>query len=88
MTDEKHPHIPLVVTGFVSQCYTLLYLKCMTSKDLLYSTGNSAQSLNGSGVWRRMDTYMCVAESLCCPPATITALLVSNTLIQNKKFKK
>ena len=23
--------------------YTVLYLKCITSKDLLYSTGNSAQ---------------------------------------------
>ena len=33
--------------------YTLLYLKWITNKDLLYSTGNSAQlcgSLDGRGV--------------------------------------
>ena len=33
--------------GIVSECgtdmYTLLYLKWITNKDLLYSTGNSAQ---------------------------------------------
>ena len=28
---------------FVIDMYTLLYLKWMTNKDLLYSTGNSAQ---------------------------------------------
>ena len=32
--------------------------------------------------------FMCVAESLCCSPETITALLISYTPIQNKKFKK
>ena len=34
--------------------YTLLYVKWITSKDLLYSTGNSAYccgSLDGRGVW-------------------------------------
>ena len=29
---------------------------------------------------------ICVAESLCCPPETITALLTGSTPIQNKKF--
>ena len=28
--------------------------------------------LNGSGVWGRMDTCICMAKSLCCPPETIT----------------
>ena len=28
---------------FGMDMYTLLYLKCITNKDLLYSTGNSAQ---------------------------------------------
>ena len=37
--------------------------------------------LAGRGVWGRMDTCACVAESLCCPPETITALLISYTLI-------
>ena len=35
-----------------------------------------------------METYICVAESLCCSPETITILLISYTLIQEKKFKK
>ena len=32
--------------------------------------------LDGRGVWGRMDTCMCMTESLCCPPETITALLI------------
>ena len=28
-------------------------------------------SLDGRGVWRRMDTCICMAESLCCSPETI-----------------
>ena len=35
-----------------------------------------------------MDSDLCTAESLCCSPETITALLISYTPIQNKKFKK
>ena len=34
-------------------------------------------SLNGRGVWGRMDVCMCMAETLCCPPETITTLLTS-----------
>ena len=43
--------------------YTLLYLKWITNKDLLYSTGNSAQlcgSLDGRGFG------ICMVESLRC----------------------
>ena len=36
----------------------------------------------------RMDTCVCMAESLCCPPEIITTLLISYTPTQNKKFKK
>ena len=72
--------------------YMLLYLKWITNKDLLYSTGNSAQMVYGSldekDVWGRMDTCICMAETLCCPPETITALLIGYTSIQNKKFEK
>ena len=32
-------------------------------------------SLDGRGVWGRMDTCMCMAESLCCSPETITTLI-------------
>ena len=47
--------------------YTLLYLKWITNKDRLYSTGNSAQccvSLDGRGVWGRTDACVRLVESL------------------------
>ena len=34
-------------------------------------------SLDGRGVWGRMDTCICMAESLCCSFETITKLLIS-----------
>ena len=71
--------------------YTLLYSKWPTNKDILYSTGNSAQSYvaawEGGGPWRRVDTWICMAESLCCSSETITTLLTGYTPIQNKKLK-
>ena len=33
-------------------------------------------SLDGSGVWGRMDTCIWMAESFGCPPETITTLLI------------
>ena len=33
-------------------------------------------SLDERGVWRRMDTCIRMAESLCCPPETIATLLI------------
>ena len=36
----------------------------------------SRGSLDGRGVWGRMDTCACMAEPLCCPPETITSLLI------------
>jgi len=57
---------------------TLLYLTWRTNKDLLDSTGNSARChvaawMGGefSGEW--IDIY---AESIGCPPETITTLLI------------
>ena len=35
-----------------------------------------------------MDTCMCMAESLCCSPETITTLLIGYIPIQNKKLQK
>ena len=63
--------------------YTLLYLKWITDKDPLYTAWNSAQCyvaawMGGGG---RMDTCVCMAESLCCPPEIITTLLISYTPI-------
>ena len=35
-----------------------------------------------------MDTCVCVAESLCYMPETLTTLLIGYTQIQNKRLKK
>ena len=40
-------------------------------------------SLAGRGVWGRVDTCVCVPESLCCPAETVTALLIGYTPVQN-----
>ena len=45
-------------------------------------------SLDGREVWGRMDTHICMAESLHSSPETITTLLIGHTLIQNKKLEK
>ena len=62
--------------------YILLYLKWITNKDLLYSIANCVQCYEAAwmgGVWGRMDTCICMAESLCYSPETITTLLISYT---------
>ena len=58
--------------------------------DLLCSTGTSAQCyvaarMRGEfgGEW----IHVCVAEPLCCPPETMTTLLIGYVPMQNKKFK-
>ena len=60
-------------------------------------TSNSAQCCVAAccvatplrGVWGRMDTCICIVESLCCIHATTQhCLLISYTPIQNKKLKK
>ena len=68
-----------VVRDFQKVMYTLLYLTWITNKDLLYNTWNSAHcsSLDGRGVWGRMDTHICVAEFLLCSPETVMTLLIS-----------
>ena len=43
-------------------------------------------SLDARGVWGRMDTCICVAESLPCSPETVTILFV-NWLHSNIKLK-
>ena len=40
------------------------------------------------GVWGRMDTCMCMIESIGCLPATITTPLIGYTPIPSKKLKK
>ena len=44
-------------------------------------------NLDGRGIWRRMDTRTCMAESLPCSLETTATLLISYTPAQNEKFK-
>ena len=78
-----------IVGEFRMDMYTLLQLKWIINKDLLYSTWNSAQcyvaawmvgGLGGNGY-----IYM-YGWVLCCPPETITTLFV-NLLYPNIKLK-
>ena len=52
------------------------------------SSSSSSSSLNGSRVWGRMDTCICMAESLFCSPEPMATLLIGYTPIQNKKLKR
>jgi len=45
-------------------------------------------SEDGRGVWRRMDTCVCVTGFLHCSPETITTLLIGYTPIKKLKVKK
>ena len=49
--------------------------------------GSMCASLDGRGAWGRMDTCICMAESLHCSPETTTTLLIGYTPKQNKKLK-
>ena len=61
---------------------TLLYLKWITNKDNHRELCSMLRgSLDGKGVWGRLDTCICMAESLHCPPETITTLLICYTPI-------
>ena len=79
---------------FGTDVHSLLYLKWITSKVLLYSTGNSAQccvpawmggEFRGEStdvyVWGRMDICICMAKSLSCAPEIITTFLICYTPI-------
>ena len=58
--------------------YTLLYLKWITRKGLLLHRDLCSilgGSLGGRGIWGRMETCICMAESLHCSPEAITTSL-------------
>ena len=63
--------------------YTPLFLKWITNKDLLYSTGSSNLVLQGSleegGFWGKIDPCICVSEPPSCSHEMITTLLVGCT---------
>ena len=76
-----------IVREFAMGMYTLLYLKWITNKALLHRglCSRLCGSLDGGGVWRRMDTCICMTEPLHCPPETITTLLIYYIPVQNLK---
>ena len=68
--------------------YTLRSLKWRTNKDLLWTTGNSAQRHGPAwtgGSLGGMDPCMRVAECLRCSPGTAVTPLVGSAPTQNKK---
>ena len=72
--------------------YTLLCLKWITSKDLWCSTWNSAQCYVPAwlgGALGRMDTCVCIAESLQrSPETTTTTLFINYTPLQRDLMLK
>ena len=75
-----------IVREFETDMYKLLYLEWITSWDLLCSflQGTLLNVMWQPG-WERVlgevSTCMCIAELLCCPPETITTLLITYTLV-------
>ena len=57
-----------------------MLVKNMNSGVSLPGFNSQPYSLGGRRVWGRMDTCMCTAECLCCPPETVTALLTGYTV--------
>ena len=79
---------PLLRLAWMTNKDPLLHLAWMT-KDPLHSTGDYVQRCSAAWMGRgTIDTGICVAETLRYLPATITALLIGYTPIQNKKVRK
>ena len=67
-----------IVREFEMDVYTLLYFKWITNGDLLELDSMICDSQSEwEGSWGRMDTLLCMAESLHCSLKTITALFVN-----------
>ena len=70
----------VIAMEFGLDIYTLLYLKWITNKDLLYSTRTLLNVMCQLGWERTLGDYgfgICMAGSLCCSPETVTTLLVN-----------
>ena len=95
--DSQTQKISLLVRGggtfreFGKVMYTILYSKWITNKDLLYSTWNSTQSfrasLDGRGLWGRMDTCICTAESLQGSPESTEHCLLALPIYKIRSLK-
>ena len=82
-----------IVREFEMDLYTLLYLRWITNKDLLYSKWNSAQCyvagwMGGrfGGEW--IHVYVWLSPFDVHLKLSQPCLLISYTPIQNKKFKE
>ena len=57
---------------------TLRYMEWLANGDLLFSTENSTQYsviiYVGKKIWKRMDVWTYITESLCCTTEIITIL--------------
>ena len=76
--------------GTLGRVCTNCYLKWITNRNFCIAHGTLLNvvcaSQEGRRSWGKMDTCICMAESLCCSPETTTTLLIDYTSIQNKKF--
>ena len=71
-----------IVREFGTDMYTLLYLKRITNKDLLYSRESSAQCYVAAWMGGEFGgEWIHVYVWLCCAPETITTLLIGYTPI-------
>ena len=62
--------------------HTLLYVKQITNRDLLYNTGNYTQAsviTSKEKEFENIYIYTCITESLCCIPETNTILKINYT---------
>ena len=73
--------------GWCQRSVRSLYTEAHNPKAC--GTGNSVLcgSLDRRGVWGRMDTCICTAESLHCSPETIITFLIGYTQYKIKSFK-
>ena len=74
----------------INHCFKWKWTKCSNWKlqNAMELSSMLCGSLDGRGVWGRMDTCIWMAELLYCSPETVTILLIRYTPIQNKKLKK
>ena len=80
-----------ILREFGMNIFILLYLKWIINKDLLDSTWNSAECYVAAwmgGSWGKMDTCICMADSLSCLPETITTWLIAYAPNKIKSFFK
>ena len=79
-----------IVKDFGKVMYTMLYLKQITNKNLLYTHGTLLNVMcqpGQRGIRGRMDTCVCMTEYLQFSPETITMRLIIYTPIKDKRFK-